>query len=216
MLSSQAFAGHSFGLDFVSSSTTLDGASKSDSTTGTLVSNGNTNYTLLYSWSMSQYFHFKLNFGQKSYTLIDESGVINNGTSFSSSVYDLGLKFIFASWGAISLMQVNDFDLSYEVENGSEIKVNAENLSYMRIVYHQLLFNLRNMIFAFDVNYDLSGSNSVVENRASTGVKAYVKFNQNGWGMDLFYELQSITKENSSNEFTQSESGVGALFYLFF
>jgi hypothetical protein len=107
-------AGHSFGLEFGSTSTTIKGTSKTDSTKGLLVSNGNTNYKLLYTWSMSKNFHLKFNYGQKSYGFIDEDGVINNGTEFSGSVYDLGVKLIFASWGALSLLQVNDFDASYD------------------------------------------------------------------------------------------------------
>lgn len=215
-LSSSSFAGHSFGLDFESNSTTVDGKSKTDNTEGIIVSPGNMNYKFLYTWSMSQNFHFNFNLGQKKYKFVDDDGIISNDEEFTASTYDLGIKFIFASWGAVSLIQVSDFDAAFSVVDSNKIKIEAENISYLRFVYHQLLFNLRSMIFAVDINYDLSGSNSFINNRSAVGFKGYVKFNNNGWGMNLFLSQQNITKDSDDKDFKHIDTSIGSSFYMFF
>lgn len=210
------FAGHSFGICFESNSATVDGASKSDSTEGVIVSPNNLNYKFLYTWSMNQNFHFNFNLGQKSFKFVDEDGIITNDQKFSASIYDLGIKLIFASWGAVSLKQVNDYDASYSLVDTASIKVEAENISYLQFVYHQLLMNLGAMIIALDLNYDLAGGNSYLSNRSGNGFKGYIKFNNNGWGLDLSLGQQNITKENDDKDFTHKETIVGSSLYFFF
>lgn len=216
LFSTNAFAGHSFGLEIASTSATIDGASKADSTEGVIVSPNNMNYKLLYTWSMSHFFHMNLGIGKKSYAFVDEDNIISNGKEHSGSVYDLGIKLIFASWGALSFKQVSDFDTSYTVIDSTSIKVEAENINFLRIIYHQLLMNLGSMILAIDVNYDLEGSNSYLDSRSATGFKGYVKFNNNGWGLDLFLDMQNVTKENDDNKFTHTDTTLGTSIYMFF
>lgn len=211
-----AHAGHSYGLSFESNSATVDGSSKTDDTEGVIVSPSNLNYKLLYTWSMSQNFHLNVNLGQRKYKFVDDDGVISNNEEFSSLIYELGIKFIFARWGAVSLMQVSDYDASYSVMDSTSIKIEAESISYMRLVYHQLLMNLGPMIFAIDVNYDLDSSNSYLTSRSAMGFKGYIKFNNNGWGLDLFLKQQSVTKESEDKEFTHSETALGSTVYFFF
>ena len=216
LLSINALAGHSFGLELASTSATIDGTSKTDSTEGVIVSPSNMNYKLLYTWSMSHFFHMNLGVGKKSYTFVDEDNIITNGKEHSGSVYDLGVKLIFASWGALSFKQVSDFDASYSVVDTTSIKVEAENINFLRIVYHQLLMNLGSMILAIDVNYDLEGKNSYLDSRSATGFKGYFKFNNNGWGLDLFLDMQKITKDNEEKEFKQTDTTLGSSIYMFF
>lgn len=215
-ISISAYAGQSFGLEFYSTSASIDGVSKIDDTKGIIVSPDNMNYKFLYTWTMSQYFRLNLNLGQKKYSFVDDDGIIVNDKDVLGSTYDLGVKLIFASWGALSLLQVSDLDVSYTVIDSTSINLETENINYLRIIYHQLLLNLGGMMVGLDINYDLSGSNSYLTSRTASGFKGYLKFNNNGWGINLFLSQQNIIKESKQQEFTHKDTSLGSSVYMYF
>lgn len=211
-----AHAGHTLGFEFESSLTKLTGVAKTDETEGVLLTNNNNNYKVNYSWSMNQFLKLMFNYGQKSFSFIDDDGIITNNDGFTDNVFDIGVKVVFASWGAFSFINKNDYDVIYSVNDSSQIVIEDGKINYLRLIYHQLLYNLRSILIVVDIIYDLPGNNNYIDTRSVFGAKGYLKMLNNGWGVDAFVQQINITKDNTEHDFSQTDTSLGLEFYSSF
>lgn len=202
------------GIDMSSDSTRIEASSKDGSTESFILSNNNFNFGLKYTWRLSPSFHLVGNYLPKKYDFLDSEGIINNNETIKVNKIELGVKLVVFSWAAISLMNINDKDISHQVVNNL-IEIQSSSINYMRFIYHQLIFSSGGFLIAADIHYDLDAMTDFIDTRSAQGGRGYIKLHGNAWSMDIYYGLLRVTKESTGIDFTQKDSYAGLTFSMF-
>ncbi len=183
-------------------SKTLIGTDKVTGMDGKLVSNGNLQYGVDLSFSMTNSMQLLLAYTSRSVDFDNSNNIIAGDEKFDMSNTSLGFRWIALRSVAFRLLYTMDKDLGFNLNGSNQAVLYAENIGYVSLFWDQIVFLYNSFYAGFKLGYDVNASAETNEGRQGGRAQLFTVID----GLEISYEIKDITKNNASFDFTQKDN----------